>query len=298
MEVQQAQAFLAVVEELHFGRAAARLQMGQPPLSRMIQKLERQLGAELFRRSSRSVSITTAGQALIKPAQDLVEASDRAIEAVQSTLSGYKGKVRLGFAGASSNKSVGQLAAALRTGQTGIKMKVQSAQFSHDSLAKVLDRSLDFGIGLWGYLPSEVTSMVIGLDEVLIALPANHPLASRTSIYMKELAQESWVNLPGGFTSALQNRFKALTAAAGFVPRTNEQVPDSYTAMVLVAVGMGCSLSLRSVSENAPIDGVSFAQVADDNNPPLQLRLIWRKDTDNPAVEHVVRVAEHLFRNK
>lgn len=295
MEVTEAKAFIVLAEELHFGRAAERLKMGQPPLSRLIQRLERSLGTQLFNRTSRQVELTVAGKTLIEPARDLVAASERAIESVKSTITGQVGTVSLGFAGASSNAEVAALARELALRAPRLRFEVQSSQFADDSLKKVLDQSLDFAIGLWEFLPSELDALHLSDDEALIALPKNHPQARHDTIQMAELAQDPWINLPGGYNSALQNRFRQLTLNAGFVPRRNQTVPDSWTVMLLVGLGMGASLTLSSVASSIPADDVKFLQVEDPSNTPLPLRLVWRRDALNPVLETVIDTATALF---
>lgn len=295
MEVVEAQAFLVLAEELHFGRAAERLQMGQPPLSRLIQRLERSLGTALFKRTSRQVELTLAGKTLIEPARELVTASQRAVEAVKSTMTGQIGTVSLGFAGASSNAEVAALARELASRAPRLRFEVQSSQFADDSLKKVLDQSLDFAIGLWEFLPSELDALHLGDDEVLIALPKNHPLAKHERVSMAQLAHDPWINLPGGYNSALQNRFRQLTLNAGFVPRRNQTVPDSWTVMLLVGLGMGASLTLSSVASSVPADDVKFLTIDDPSNTPLPLRLVWRQDALNPVLKTVIETATELF---
>ena len=258
MEVSEAKAFLVLADELHFGRAAERLQMGQPPLSRLIQRLERSLGTVLFKRTSRQVELTGAGRTLIEPARDLVAASERAVEAAKSTITGQVGTVSLGFAGASSNAEVAALARELAMKAPRLRFEVQSSQFADDSLKKVLDQSLDFALGLWEFVPSELDALHLSDDDVLIALPKNHPLAKQDSVKMTQLAQDPWINLPGGYNSALQNRFRNLSLNAGFVPRRNQTVPDSWTVMLLVGLGMGASLTLSSVASSVPADDVTL----------------------------------------
>jgi len=295
MEVVEAQAFLVLAEELHFGRAAERLQMGQPPLSRLIQRLERSLGTALFKRTSRQVELTLAGKTLIEPARELVTASQRAVEAVKSTMTGQIGTVSLGFAGASSNAEVAALARELASRAPRLRFEVLSSQFADDSLKKVLDQSLDFAIGLWEFVPSELDTLHLGDDEVLIALPKNHPLAKHERISMAHLAHDPWINLPGGYNSALQNRFRQLTLNAGFVPRRNQTVPDSWTVMLLVGLGMGASLTLSSVASSVPANDVKFLTIDDASNTPLPLRLVWRQDALNPVLHTVIETATELF---
>lgn len=295
MEVVEAQAFLVLAEELHFGRAAERLQMGQPPLSRLIQRLERSLGTALFKRTSRQVELTLAGKTLIEPARELVTASQRAVEAVKSTMTGQIGTVSLGFAGASSNAEVAALARELASRAPRLRFEVLSSQFADDSLKKVLDQSLDFAIGLWEFVPSELDTLHLGDDEVLIALPKNHPLAKHERVSMAQLAHDPWINLPGGYNSALQNRFRQLTLNAGFVPRRNQTVPDSWTVMLLVGLGMGASLTLSSVASSVPANDVKFLTIDDASNTPLPLRLVWRQDALNPVLQTVIETATELF---
>src|SRR5699024_1931343 len=194
MDVADAEAFLILAEELHFGRAAGRLQMGQPPLSRQIQRLERSLGTKLFKRTSRQVELKVAGQTLIEPARDLIAASERAVESVKSTITGQIGTVTLGFAGASSNSEVATLARQLAFKSPRLRFEVHSSQFADDSLKKVLDKSLDFAIGLWEFLPSELDSLHLGDDDVLIAVHKNHPLAKHDHVTMSQLAHDPWIN--------------------------------------------------------------------------------------------------------
>lgn len=295
MEVTDARAFLVLAEELHFGRAAHRLQMGQPPLSRQIQRLERSLGVKLFKRTSRQVELTVAGHTLIEPARDLVVASERAVEAVKSTITGQIGTVSLGFAGASSNAEVAALTRELAIRAPRLRFEVQSSQFADDSLKKVLDQSLDFAIGLWEFIPPELDALHLGDDEVLVAIPKNHPLAKHDSVRMEQLAHDPWINLPGGYNSALQNRFRHLSLNAGFVPRRNQTVPDSWTVMLLVGLGMGASLTLSSVASSVPTEDVKVLTIDDPSNTPLPLRLVWRRDALNPVLQTVIDTAKELF---
>src|SRR5690625_13753 len=295
MEVTDARAFLVLAEELHFGRAAHRLQMGQPPLSRQIQRLERSLGVKLFKRTSRQVELTVAGHTLIEPARDLVAASERAVEAVKSTITGQIGTVSLGFAGASSHAEVAALTRELAIRAPRLRFEVQSSQFADDSLKKVLDQSLDFAIGLWEFIPPELDALHLGDDEVLVAIPKNHPLAKHDSVRMEQLAHDPWINLPGGYNSALQNRFRHLSLNAGFVPRRNQTVPDSWTVMLLVGLGMGASLTLSSVASSVPTEDVKVLTIDDPSNTPLPLRLVWRRDALNPVLQTVIDTAKELF---
>lgn len=294
MEVHKATAFLAVAEELHFGRAAARLHMAQPPLSRLIRQLETELGADLFIRNTRHVSLTPQGQALLEPAQELVRLAKQMKDVVLKSKNGMIGHVRLGFAGASVNQAVGELARRIRRQRPGISLELFSSQFSHLGLQRVLDNSLDLVIGRWDFLPAEIDSRLVAYEELLIALPESHRLAGQEAVAATDLADEPWLVLPGGAGATLPNRLNTLAMNAGFVPRIVQVAPDSWTLVVLVGAEMGVALTLSSVREHVPSRGVVYKPLSQEHKP-VEVRLIWRRGDLNPALRSVIEVSKSVF---
>lgn len=294
MDVHHARAFLAVAEELHFGRAAARLRMAQPALSRLIKALEKDLGAPVFERSTRHVSLTPAGAALVEVARELVAVSERARDTVRGAVTGETGVVRLGFAGASINRSVARLAREVRARCPGVRLELHSSQFSPQGLERVISGDLDLSVGRWDFLPADVRSYLVGRERLIVAMSRTHRLASASSVAMADLAEEEWITLPGGSMSALSNRLQSLARTAGFVRRVREHAPDSWTQTLLVDAGVGIALTLDSVRDNIGADGVAWLPL-DPPGPPLEVRLIWREHDDNRAVERVTRIAAALF---
>lgn len=294
MDVHHATAFLAVAEELHFGRAALRLRMAQPALSRLIKGLEADLGAVLFERSTRHVALTPAGEALVDVARELVAVAARARETVRGAVTGETGLVRLGFAGASINRSVARLAREVRARCPGVRLELHSSQFSPQGLERVVNGDLDLSLGRWDFLPAEVRSYVVGRETLLVAVPRGHRLSGASSVAMADLRDEEWIVLPGGPTSALSNRLQSLARTAGFVPRIREHAPDSWTQILLVDAGVGVALTLDSVRDNIGADGVSWLTL-EPGGVPLDVRLIWREHDDNRAVQRVTRIAAALF---
>ncbi|WP_243075451.1 LysR family transcriptional regulator [Microbacterium sp. SS28] len=234
MDVHHARAFLALADELHFGRAAARLHIAQPPLSRLIRQLEDELEAPLFERSTRAVSLTPQGEALVEPARELVMLSQRMKEIVRQAGAGETGRVRLGFAGASVNHLVAQLARALRRERPGLAVELHSAQLSRPGLERLLDGSLDVLIGRWDFLPADVDSRVIAREQLLVAVPTSHRLAQRRELTAADVADEPWIVLPGGSGATLSDRLHLLGQRGRFVPRIVQTAPDSATELLLV----------------------------------------------------------------
>ena len=294
MDVHEAQAFLAVAEELHFGRAAVRLHMAQPPLSRLIRQIESQLDARLFVRNTRRVTLTAAGAALVEPARELVMLSQRLKDIAKQAEIGEIGRIRLGFAGPSVNSLVSRLARRIRADHPGLTLDLFSSQFSHLGLERVVDRSLDMVIGRWDFLPAEIGSRVIGREELTVALPERHRLARQDRVRATDLADEPWVVLPGAAGATLPNRLNVLGVSGGFVPRIVQVAPDSSTQLMLVGVGFGIALTFSGVQENLLAPGVVFRPIA-PSPAAIEVRLIWRRDDSNPALPAILDVAGRLF---
>jgi DNA-binding transcriptional LysR family regulator len=240
MELGQIRAFLAVAEELHFGRAAERLHVAQPPLSRTIKALERELGTRLFDRNTRSVSLTPSGHALIGPAREVLEAVRRTGAAVRAADEGEVGLVRIAFAGLSTHRLVAALARAVRSSRPGIQLELFSQNFAQPALKKLIQGETDIALGRWDLIPAEVSAEVVMPDSLVIALPDTHPLAGERSLEFSRLANESFVSLPPHEGSVLTDRLRRLAREHDFVAEVAQVAPDTQTALALVGAEVGC----------------------------------------------------------
>ncbi|WP_166880609.1 LysR substrate-binding domain-containing protein [Salinibacterium sp. ZJ450] len=294
MEVHKAKAFLAVAEDLHFGRAAARLHMAQPPLSRLIRALEDELGAVLFERNPRNVTLTAVGESLVEPARDLVMRSERMIELVRRVQQGETGRVRLGFAGASVNAVVSALARRVRTDRPGLTLELYGSQLSHPGLEGLRAGALDAVVGRWDSLPRDVESRVVASEELWVALPDNHALAQKEAVSMEDIANEPWIVLPGGSGATLSNRLHLLGMRGRFVPRIVQTAVDSATQLLLVDAGVGIALTFSGVRENVPVHAVVFRPITPGLGS-VDVRLAWRRADDNPALSAVVEISEAVY---
>lgn len=294
MEISQITAFLAVAEELHFGRAAQRLHSAQPPLSRTIRQLEKQLGATLFERNTRNVRLTSAGEALLGPAREILDACRLAEIAVAAAGRGQVGRVRIGFAGVSSHLLIGRWAKLVRHTHPGIEFVLDSSAFASEALNKLLDGTLDIGLVRWIFTPPGIASRVILNEEFVVALPTDHPLAGTDGVRIEELATEPWVTLPADPGSALRDSLQRAAHDAGFTPRIVQSAPDSMALMALVSAEVGCALTVSSVAENVNNPDVVFLPLVGGPST-LQLRIAWRADDDNAALREVLRLSEEAL---
>ncbi|KQU45862.1 LysR family transcriptional regulator [Rhodococcus sp. Leaf278] len=287
MDVEQLRAFLAVAEELHFGRAAARLHVAQPPLSRTIKQLEKYLGATLFDRNTRSVKLTASGQALIDPARAVLEAMRTAENAVVSADGGETGLVRIAFAGVSTHRMVARLARLVRSQHPGIELELSSQNFAQPAMKRLLSGDTDIALGRWDVIPSTVESQVVMPDHLVVAFADTHPLADARHIGIEQLAQEHFVSLPLHEGSVLPDRLRRLADAHGFVPDVVQIAPDTQTALALVSAEVGCHLTLASVASNVTDPHVVFVPL-DDTTADVDMRAAWRRDNTNPALRVVL----------
>jgi DNA-binding transcriptional LysR family regulator len=287
MDVQQIRAFLAVAEELHFGRAAERLHIAQPPLSRTIKQLERELGSRLFERNTRSVSLTAGGQALVAPAKEVLEALRRAESAVRSAGDGEVGLIRIAFAGVSTHDLVARLARTVRSRRPGVQLELSSQNFAQPAMKKLVRGDTDIALGRWDVLPAEVAARVVLPDALAVAVPDTHPLAGATTVHIGQLADDAFVSLSPHEGAVLPDRLRRLAHDAGFVANVVQIAPDTQTALALVSAEVGCHLTLASVARNVTDPHVVFVPL-DAPAQEVDLLAAWRRDDRGPALRAVL----------
>jgi len=287
MDVAQLRAFLAVAEELHFGRAAERLHMAQPPLSRTIQHLERELGSRLFDRNTRSVRLTAAGQALVGPARAVMESLRRAERSVRAADEGDIGLVRIAFAGVSTYPLVAKLARAVRSKRPGIQLELSSQNFAAPLMTRLARGDTDIALGRWDVTAPEVSTRVVMLDDLVVAMPDTHALAGSRTISIDKLADEAFISLPPYEGSVLPDRLRRLARASGFVADVVQIAPDTQAALALVSAEVGCHLTLSSVARNVSDPHVVFVPL-DEATPDVDMRAAWRTGDESPALRAVL----------
>lgn len=294
MDAHQLTAFLLVAEELHFGRAAERLHVAQPPLSRTIKQLERELGAQLFERSTRSVRLTSAGQALLDPARTVLDDLRAARRAVRAAGRGETGTVRVGFAGPSSHLLVGSLGRRVRELHPGIELRLQSTKYGPGALRAVIDGDLDLAIVRLESEPPGISSRVVAKEHFVLVTPDRHRLASQAVTTMHECRDEPFVALPGDPGSWVRDNFIRTAHEAGYVPNIVQIAPDSWTAMALVAAGVGITFSLDSAVANVVQTGIAVVALHEGREPTYS-RLVWREGDTNPALREVLDASEEVL---
>ncbi|MBB5918223.1 DNA-binding transcriptional LysR family regulator [Nocardia transvalensis] len=293
MEFRHLAGFVAVAEELHFGRAAERLHMAQPPLSQQIRALEKELGVQLFERNTRSVRLTAAGDAFLPHARRVLDEVQLARRAAVAGGQGEIGRVGIGFAGASSHEAIPMLTRAVRAAHPGIEIRLRGQTYAGAALNLVADRELDIGFVRLPVRREGVAVRVIRYERLVAALPADHRLAGEPEIDMADLAEEPFVTFPGTEGSSVRDHLVRTALNAGFTPHIVQEAPDSYTILDLVAAGVGVTVTVSSV-QHIRRSGMVYKALRGDV-PEIASALAWREDNTSRALAAVLRVAEQVL---
>lgn len=254
MDLRKLRYFVAVAETLHFGRAAQRLNIAQPPLSHQIRVLERELGAALFDRSNRRVELTPAGQALLPEARSLLAQAERTSGIAARVQRGEIGELRIGFTSAAALiQVIPRLIFEYRQKWPEVNLRIEE-RTTQEQLAAMLDRRLDFAFGRDSrapVLPASLRAIRLIDDPLVVALPPRHRLARGSGpIPVGALADERFVMFPRDSGTAAYAQIVSLCRAAGFAPRVAQEARTAVTMMGLVAAGLGVALvpgSFRSI---------------------------------------------------
>ncbi|MCZ2820537.1 LysR substrate-binding domain-containing protein [Modestobacter sp. VKM Ac-2977] len=279
--LEQLRGFVAVAEELHFGRAAERLQMTQPPLSRQIQKLERVVGAQLLERDNRRVDLTAAGEVFLVEARRLLTLADVAPELARRVSSGSSGVLRIGFTAASAYGVLGRLLDDLGAALPDVDVDL-AEMVTREQVAGLLAEEIDLGLARPPFDAERFGSRLLHCESLLVAAPLGHRLlALDRSVTAADLAGE-----PVVMHSPTQARY-FYDLVVGLVPAASENavhtVSQVLTMLWLVAAGRGIAFVPESAA-GLTIAGVGLVRLETPVPEPVELHLLWARESKNPAL--------------
>ncbi len=283
--LEQLRGFVAVAEHLHFGRAAEELQMTQPPLSRQIQKLEADIGAPLFDRSHRTVSLTPVGRILLERARHILAMSARSHEAVRSAARGDEGSLTIGFTAASSISVLGPLLARLSedlpNAEIDLRERVSSAQAT-----AVEQGSIDLGLVRDPIDSDDIQSRLL-FDEPLVAvLPDEHELAAESGpVALEALTQSPMIGYARPESDYFVRKVESLLDQREV--RFSFHVTQILSLLALVRMGLGVGFVPQS-AEAMHVEGTVFRPLEldarDEKRSRVAIHAIWQRDSRNPVL--------------
>ncbi|SEO18027.1 DNA-binding transcriptional regulator, LysR family [Duganella sp. CF517] len=283
LELRQLRYFVTVAEELHFGKAALRLHMTQPPLSQTIQALEQSLGAALFERNRRGVALTPAGIALLPEARRLLARALELPQLVQRAAAGEVGRLTLAFVSSADYSVLPPFLRAYRAAYPQVQITLQEAT-SDLQLDDLLHNRIDAGL-LIPPLPDkarlELDYLPVLNEPLVLAVPAGL-LAKKGKVALAALPRLPLIVFPRAISPALYDAILSVFRDAGITPEIGQQAIQMQTIVSLVSAGMGMALVPQSVS-NLMRPGVEYRALA-GAGPLVETGLAWRRDNTSPVL--------------
>lgn len=281
--------FVAVAEELHFGRAAVRLHVSQPALSRAIQELERQVGVELLARTKRRVRLTDAGQTLLEEAPRAFAEVDRALDETRRVGRGEVGRLRIGFLPSATNELVPAAVRTFRVAFPAVSLDL-SEQLDDEQLEALTHGRLDVGVLRTRRELDGVGFEALVVEEQCVAVPRDHRLAGRRRVSFRDLRGEDFVLWPRRTAPEMHDAIVERCRAAGFSPRVVQEAPQAHTLLGLVAAGLGVSILVRSYRSLRGGD-VVFVPIRGERST---LYIAWRCDRPSATRDNFLAVARRI----
>lgn len=288
MELRHLRYFVTLAEELHFGRAAARLYIVQPALSKQVAALEKELGVELFVRTKRQVEITPAGLALLEDARQILSQVEGARLRAQMSSRGEVGHLEIGFAAPVIFDPMPTMLRAFRREFPSVCLSLRQVH-TREVVSGLLSRDLHI---VFTRLPvsavGDLQVQPLVEESVLVALPNDHPFASRESVALGDLAHEDFILISRSEEPEVHDAHIAACVAAGFMPRLAHQVDGTHVAVELVAIGLGICF-VPSAMELAAHPGVTYRPLTSPT-PRITFGAIWHPDRLEPVLKNFLEL--------
>lgn len=275
VEIFRLRYFVAVAEELHFGRAADRLHVAQPAISRQIAQLEAGIGARLFDRTRSQIRLTAAGRVLLPRARDILARVIEASRLTRRAAEGMTGMIEIGFVGSATYSLLPNILNKFRSNHPDVELVLHAMNTAELRVALV-ERSIDVAFARPKIDDPEVVNERVLDEPLIIALPQDHPLAGQETIALAELAGSPFVLYPRQPRPSFADTILRLCLEAGFSPQVAQETMELQTALGLIAVGAGVSLVPASVEESQR-HGIAYRRIAGDG-PRTSLSLAYRRD--------------------
>ena len=289
MELRHLRYFIAVATELHFGRAARKLHISQPPLSMQIRALEDELGVALLQRTRRNVSLTRAGQAFLQDAQQILDKTDQAILTARRAGRGEIGELAIGFISVADYNLLPLVLREFRRKYPLVTLTLREST-TDAQIADLREGRIDVGLLLPPVNEPGIESVPMLREPLIAALPERHPLAGkRGAIGLAGLAESPFIITPRHMAPGLYDDIVSFCHAAGFSPRITQEAIQMQTVVSLVSAEIGVALIPRSL-QHMQRTGVVYKPLK-DKSPVTEIRLAWRTGDALPTLQLFLQLA-------
>ncbi|MDN3295804.1 LysR substrate-binding domain-containing protein [Streptomyces ficellus] len=289
MELRHLRYFAAVADTRHFGRAAQRLHMAQPPLSQAIRRLETELGVELFTRTTRQVTLTGAGEVFHADVRRILTAVTEAAARAGRFASGVEGVLRVGLTGSASYRQLPALARLVKRDMPGVTLEVHTEMLTPAQETALADRRLDIGVLRPPTRREGIVHRAVADEALVLAVPEGHWLGDADAVRVEQLRHEDFIMYAAGLNSVVNDTVVRSCLAAGFSPHRAHEVTETSAALALVAAGLGVAVLPDSI-RSAPREGVLCKHIEDAL--PVRLAMAWRDDDPSPLLRNLLHILE------
>ncbi|WP_257350372.1 LysR substrate-binding domain-containing protein [Pseudalkalibacillus decolorationis] len=287
MELRHVRYFITLAEELHFGRAANRLHIAQPPLSRQIQKLEEEIDVRLFDRTKRNVKLTNAGKVFLEKAYQILDQVEQARVITQMTSKGEHGGLTVGFTGTS--EGVIKIIRKFKEEYPLVGL-ILHKMGKADQIRALHEKRIDVGFVASPVISDQLHVRSLGEIPFMAVLPETHPLTSKKSpLYIHDLAEESFVMTPKTAGVDYYNTFIKICHQSGFTPKITIHAHDVQTIIALVSSGIGVSL----VNSKFPLKGAVYRKL-EDVTITMERAVVWRRGEKSDVLQNFLNVLDSI----
>ncbi|MGW1743459.1 LysR substrate-binding domain-containing protein [Nocardia sp. NPDC001965] len=286
MELRHLRYFVAVAEERHFGRAAERLHMAQPPLSQQIQQLEKEVGAELLHRTTRRVQLTEAGASFLTRARTVLADIDAAAHEARRIAAGSIGHLALGCVGSATYSLLPELSRVLSAELPGIDFSFRGEMLVPDQIDALRSGQIDVALLRPPVADLSLTVTVLRQDSLVVAIPTGHHLAQWKQLSPADLVDVDLIIHSADQRSAMYDVVLRLLRDSGVEPRVRHEVGETSTLVTLVAGGLGVAVVPDPVTA-LPLSGVTYRPLL---SPTVELAIAYRSDRTEPHLARTVAV--------
>jgi DNA-binding transcriptional LysR family regulator len=292
MELRHLRYFVTLAEELHFGRAAERLHIAQPPLSQQIRQLETELGFDLFHRTKRTVQLTQAGQIFLAEVQQILKQLEQAIQIGQKTSRGEVGQLVIGFISSASYNILPKILRSFRSQIPGVALELRELT-TNQQTQWLRDGRIDVGFVRPPVEENQFCTETIFQETLIVALPEEHPLAKQPDISLSSLCGEPFIMFSRIYAPGLYDTLISLCQQAGFSPMVAQEAIQMQTIVSLVAAQMGIAIVPASLQQ-LQRTGVVYKSLQQPT-PQVAINLIWRSQDSSATVQRFLEVVRQIF---
>lgn len=288
MDFRHIKYFIAVAQELNFGRAAVALNISQPPLTRQIQQLEEEIGVQLFVRTPKGVELTQAGELFLQEAVNIRSLVEQATERTQRAGQGKLGRIDVGIFGSGILDAIPKLLLRFRSAYPDVNLVLHTMN-KGEQVEALRQRRITIGFNRMLEPFPDIVTELVKTEALLVAVNELHPLAQEEAILVRELERHPFIVYPSGPRPSFIDRVMELCRREGFLPKVSQEVGDTVTGVALVASGFGICLVPESAT-TLKLPGVVYVPLKNAPHATVDLSCVYRRDDQSPILKAFLEV--------